>query len=321
MSGHQLCPICSSTQTCKILNWKLNYSIFKCNECEVFFSSPLPTDTELYDFYQGFQYNAPNLSNVEEQVIERKKELVHLFELNQQNPKNLSFLDYGGGTGAVFQAAKDLGFDVNFLDIDESSINFVKDNFGLDESHIFRNVNQIGEKKFDCIFCDNVIEHVKFPIELINNLYNMLNSPGILIIKTPYAGNSELFFSLKTVKGYFFRALKHNSFRISLFALLKNRWWTCDPPRHLFAFSEKSLERLIETMCIKTSNYDLSYYHAPVSSRSLNASFLWTIGFKGAIEQVLSSVLIKTRSTFKFLNYISEFMFITPSGLLLKIYK
>ena len=122
MTKHLECPICNSARTKKILNWKMNYRIFSCKQCEVFFAVPTPSEKNLHEFYQRFQYEKPDDEQVRKRINKRKKELEKVFELTRKELVNKAFLDYGGGTGIVYQAARELGLDVYFQEIDESSI-------------------------------------------------------------------------------------------------------------------------------------------------------------------------------------------------------
>lgn len=44
----------------------------------------------------------------------------------------------------------------------------------------------IGNKKYDLIICEHVLEHVPSPWDAVENMYKMLNNGGTLIVSTPF---------------------------------------------------------------------------------------------------------------------------------------
>ncbi|MDD2634200.1 MAG: class I SAM-dependent methyltransferase [Bacteroidales bacterium] len=257
------CCICNSSKVKKIL--KINgFDVFKCAECGVLYTFPLPSDKELMSYYQGFLFDEPKLNKVKASVKKRIKELQKCFSLESSvKNKSLSFLDYGGGTGTAFAAAKELGLDSYYYDIDNESILFVKENFGLDDLEFIVD-SSLKDKKFDYIWSDNVIEHVKNPIEFTNVLYSALESGGKLVIKTPQASNTETCFVFAlSVMFYFKNALKENSFFDSLMAVTKHRFWHCEPPRHLYSFSKNSIAKIVKKCGIPDHQLQISDYYLP----------------------------------------------------------
>ena len=51
--------------------------------------------------------------------------------------------------------------------------------------NVFKNLNQIKNKKFDVITMIHVIEHLKNPIDILKKIKKILKKKGILIIETP----------------------------------------------------------------------------------------------------------------------------------------
>lgn len=267
------CPICGAKEVKELLKWK-NYSINTCHACKLIFSTPLPTDKELDEFYQDFMFKKPGNHEIQELTKKRKKELKKLFNFGNktENLSNKKFLDYGGGTGIVYNAIVEMGFDAYYLDIDKEAIAFTVENFGLTYEKTIQDINTCNIK-FDYIFSDNVIEHLKKPYDFIKVLLNKLEEGGTIVIKTPHASNTEsLFNPMITVKGYFFTALKYNSLKIAVQAFFV-RFWHCDPPRHLYSFSKNSLNHLMNK--IKTENvyFEILYYKIPWFANTITQQF------------------------------------------------
>jgi len=250
------CPICDSSRTNKIIDWD-RYAIYRCDGCKLLFSNPLPDHKFLNEFYQGFLFNIPDKHVIAKQVNSRKKELARLFEI--ENEKT-TFLDYGGGAGTAYKAARELNLLSYYHDLDKEAEAFAKETHKLSDKFI---INDITDKKefFDYIFSDNVIEHLIAPIPYLEEIRQSLTVGGQAIIKTPQGGNTASYFNpLITINGYFFNALKYNSFWKSFLAY-RRRFWHCDPPRHLYSFTEASMRIAARNAGFKDSEIEFHYYH------------------------------------------------------------
>lgn len=283
------CPICESEKTKSLLNWK-KYTIQKCSNCQLIFSTPLPSNQELEDYYQGFMFNKPEDYEIKRQIEIRTKELKRLFNL-PNGSKNLAdkrFLDYGGGTGIVYKTASDIGLNCYYSDLDEQAKQFTKTHFGLPDDKIIEEITS-SDLTFDYIFSDNVIEHIRDPYNYVKNLLNHLDDKGKLVIKTPHASNTESIFNpYISLKVYFRNATKYNSIPQSILAYFK-RFWHCDPPRHIYSFSKNSLVSLMSKFEEEDYDYDISYYKIPWFSNTITKMFF----SKDKNLKGLSSILVR----------------------------
>lgn len=269
----KICPICASENTQEQLNWG-RYKINSCHNCRLIFTTPLPSDSELEAFYQGFLFQQPDILHFQRKIKNRKKELKRLFNFNE-NKNTFSgkkFLDFGAGTGIAYKAACDLGFETYYHDLDKQAMAFTSKHFGLTSEFIIDDIEEC-DIKFDFIFSDNVIEHVKTPVTFVEKLLNRLEDGGTLVIKTPHAGNTETYFNpMISIKGYFLSALKYNSF-LNVIRSYIQRFWHCDPPRHLFSFSEESLKQLAIKLKRNSIHSEINYYRTPLFSNTITKQF------------------------------------------------
>lgn len=320
------CPICEADDIKHILNWR-TYSICKCKRCELIFTQLMPTNVELTAFYQGFLFREPGKNEIFKLKRHRATELKMLFKFDRnlyvQAPK--TFLDYGGGTGIVYGTATDLGFDTYYHDLDEKALSFTTVNFGLHPEKVIKNINEC-ENKFDYIFSDNVIEHVQDPCNFVRNLINHLEDEGKIVIKTPHAGNTETFFNpLLIIKGYFLPALKYNSITDAIKAF-RIRFWHCDPPRHLFSFSEKSLHILMEKLNYSGIEYEVLYYKIPWFENTITKFFFNKFSRLKGMQMVGIIVIIVPVTIVESLLQIAKRMLLqmgilSPGGIILRISK
>ncbi len=124
------CPACRNNNTLEILSFD-STKIYKCTNCRLIFSYPLPFDEDLQKYYQGFLFEKPNLTRIPKKIRTKTSELKDLFKFGNENLENKTFLDYGGGTGVATEAARRLGLKINYFDLDAQAIAFVKETFNI----------------------------------------------------------------------------------------------------------------------------------------------------------------------------------------------
>jgi len=113
--------------------------------------------------------------------------LQNLLPIN--NGEKMRFLDVGCGEGWGLQYFADKGWEVSGLDFSEFGCRH--QNPGCLEfvttGDIYRNVKVLVEKEgqFDCIWLDNVLEHVLDPLDILVDLHKLLSQKGVLMIEVP----------------------------------------------------------------------------------------------------------------------------------------
>lgn len=318
-----VCPACSSEQTYPLLKWQ-QYTIHRCRDCQLRFITPLPTDEELFKFYQGFLYRPPDLDKIRPLIEVRKQELRARFAPESAYWSGKKFLDYGGGTGTAYAAARELNLEVYYQDLDQQAQAFVKQHFGLEDSFIIERL-ALSDQRFDFIFSDNVIEHVKQPVIYLREIRNALEKNGMAVIKTPHGGNTEiLFFPLISLRDYAMRGLKYNSAATVIRAFL-SRFWHCDPPRHLYSFTKGSLEAMAYTAGFKASEVSIEYYNLPVFKYSLAEiffNFKQYRSLKSMIIRIFMLPLLLVELVSKFILLLFRSIgLLSPAGIILKLKK
>lgn len=314
------CPACTSLQARVELEWRSGYRIARCSDCESLFSSPMPSPEALDAYYQGFLYRKPMPGEVARRVRQRRRELESLFDLRGRGAEGVRFLDHGGGTGGAFGAARDLGMEAYYADIDQDARAFVADNFGLDAAHFVSDLGAVGER-FDLVLSDNVIEHVVDPAALLASLSASLAPGGTLVVKTPSAAASEHYFYPMTLRGYLSTAWQHNRASAVLRMAVSRPIWYCDPPRHLYSFTERGLARLAERALPEGMDYRVETFGTPLFGNTVTATVLRRPrGVKSAISRALAAPLIPLELGAKAVQLASlRLGVVTPGGLTLRV--
>lgn len=317
------CPICKAPSPQRILAWK-EFSIYRCQNCKLRYATPMPSDEELFEFYQGFLYRPPAMDKLPKLLAHRRAELKRLFGPDSSDWKGKSFLDYGGGTGVAYAAAKELGLEVYYQDLDLQAQQFVQDHFGLTEERTIPKL-EARTKDFDYIFSDNVIEHLNTPLEYLQGIRAALNENGMAVIKTPHGGNTEIFFyPLISIRDYALRARKFNGLS-TVWKAYWQRFWHCDPPRHLFSFTKDSLVTLAKDAGFRAENIQISYYNLPLYKYSLLNMFFDFKTYRSAKSMVIRLLMLP----FLVLESLSKVILlllrvlgiISPAGIVLSVRK
>jgi 2-polyprenyl-6-hydroxyphenyl methylase/3-demethylubiquinone-9 3-methyltransferase len=138
----------------------------QCLSCNFLFSSSF--DQWSLEDYAEHIYNDLYHFVDPQMTIDRPKSDVNRFinffgDLN----KDLMILDYGGGKGGFSEFLRQEGFK-NVVSYDP----------------FFSDFNRMPEIKFDIVTCFEVIEHVPFPMDVIENLSNLVKDTGLVLIGT-----------------------------------------------------------------------------------------------------------------------------------------
>ena len=164
-----------------------------------------------------------------EQKTDLKKDLTHyvkkinfiqenIKELQDKSKrKNLRVLDVGCGVGNISIEVAKLGCNVLGIDNDEESIKYAKQRENNNCKFRVINAHELDIKeKFDVIIASEVLEHLKYPKNLISFVSENLDKDGFLFLSIPNGfGPSELSVMPRRIAG---RLLK----KIGLFEIARD---------------------------------------------------------------------------------------------------
>lgn len=165
-----------------ILHFGINISFVKKDKAEI---SALEHNTsiKMNDFYQ----NENNLKQyLDPARLDFYKKIIHLFIKENISLTGKTVADVGCGTGHLLKyistkmrPAYSAGFDFS-----EVAIEVAKTTFPEAQYQVFDLYNLLP-KKFDVIVCTEVLEHLLYPDRAMNNLIEMLNPNGVLLLTVP----------------------------------------------------------------------------------------------------------------------------------------
>jgi ubiquinone/menaquinone biosynthesis C-methylase UbiE len=240
------------------------WSLSKCSNqaCHLFWLNPMPLEEDIgmayasyythiespnkkqskarkfYEFVQSC-YLADKYGYFNEKIPKWKKPLGLLLYLDLIKKANTDFmvmkipaqsggylLDVGCGSGVFLSKMKQLGWNVQGLDMDEKAAETArKQNVNVKIGTLDKSGFQ--DSIFDVVVLSHVIEHAFDPIALLNECKRVLKPGGKIVIATP---NSS--------------SLCH--------ALFGKNWRGLEVPRHLMLFSQSNLETCTNKAGFKT---------------------------------------------------------------------
>ena len=159
-------------------------SILECNQCSLVFLSSL----EHID--DGF-YEESNMSDgldIKEWLNETKSDDNRRFEFVKEMITNKDIIDFGSGAGGFLMKAKELAKSVVGMELDNKIIEHYKKS-GI--KHIF-NIDSLEDNKYDVITAFHVLEHLKDPKQILEQLISKLKEGGKLIIEVPNCNDALL---------------------------------------------------------------------------------------------------------------------------------
>jgi 2-polyprenyl-3-methyl-5-hydroxy-6-metoxy-1,4-benzoquinol methylase len=254
------CPVCNSTDIRIALSAKdytvsgETFQVVECNSCTLRFTQDVPDAVSISPYYKSENYishtnTSKGLINSLYQSV-RKRTLKHKRQLIEKATgiSKGNLLDVGSGTGAFVQEMNLHGWQVTGLEPDADARKVAKE---INEAEL-TDINQfykLPAATYDAITLWHVLEHVHELHPYIQQLKNLLKENGTIFIAVPN-------YTSKDAEVY------------------KEHWAAYDVPRHLYHFSPKSMQVLLEKNGLKLKQhipmwYD-SFYISMLSSKYKN---------------------------------------------------
>jgi SAM-dependent methyltransferase len=200
------------------------YDVIECEACGFRHIDPLLSDEELRKFYDAefYQSERPDyFRNAEEDKDWWMLRYHHLFDLLDLHAPGKRLLDIGSGPGYFIEAGRDHGWDVLGFEPSPMAAAYAAKR-GL---HVVNDLFTLARARehgsFDAVSLNLVLEHLRDPIGLVEDVKTILNPGGILFVTSPndFSPYQEVLW-------------KHAGF---------SPWWVV-PKHHLNYFSTDSIQ-------------------------------------------------------------------------------
>lgn len=231
------CPICDCTISKPInelfddrYGYKGLFSYKKCQDCKHIYLNEEFTEHDIDNLYTEYYPRASYDVNKFTPMMKEYRSF--LGWLNGENssasfwvPRHVRILDIGCGCGESIAYHKERGCNAFGVEADKN-VQMVKERYNLNIKIGLFNSKMFENNYFDYITLQQVIEHMRCPIEEVNDISKVLNSEGVLIFSTP---NSNSLLS----------------------KIFRHKWIHWHTPFHLNLFNNKSMKRLADKCSLK----------------------------------------------------------------------
>ncbi len=251
------CPVCDSSSFEPVLSVKDNtvskeyFTIAECKECSFRFTQDVPNQLCIAPYYKADSYishtdTSKGLINtvykiVRNYTLRKKRKLI----VSTLQKKRGVLLDVGAGTGAFASEMKKADWQVTGLEPDDDARNIAKAINKVSLQPI-TNFYTLPSNSFDAITMWHVLEHVHDLNNYIAKLKELLKKDGRLFVAVP----------------------NYTSIDAEIYAA---HWAAYDVPRHLYHFSPKAMNTLMEKHGLQIESYKPmwfdSFYIAMLSSK------------------------------------------------------
>lgn len=289
-----ICPICENENFELYLEAKdytvthEDFQLKKCTQCHFIITSPRPTSEAIGKYYASEKYisHSGNSKTLFDKIyllarhftLRWKYELIHSYI-----SKTGTLLDYGCGTGDFLKYVKDKGLHI--YGVEPNLLARQKANIKLDYN-VSETLEELNGEEVDIITLWHVLEHVHNLNETIQKLKNLLTKTGYILIAVPNPKSHD--------------CIKY-----------KNHWAGFDVPRHLWHFSQESMNSFLNrnglnVVAIKPMKLD-SYYVSLLSEGYKNAKqpkFITSI--KAMVEGLVSNLSARKSNEYSSLIYIAK---------------
>lgn len=231
------CNLCGSDDTV-LWGIKNNIKIVKCKFCGLIYCNPRPNNDELQKFYSETYFTE---GNYEEDFQRQKMYENEIREIKTNIGTKGRFLDVGCAVGKFLVSLPDT-FEKWGTEFSEAATRVGRSKFGLNIiAGQIRDI-KLPEKYFDIIQMRGVLEHSQNPFEDLIAIKEILKDEGILRI-------SQLP-NIESICG----------------RLFKTRFNQVKPREHLYYFSPKTINAMLDKAGFKIVRLNYPYLNTPYAS-------------------------------------------------------
>lgn len=246
MIRYESCPNCGSSDISFVLTAKDftvsgdEFGIWECKNCTIRFTQDIPNSEEIGKYYQSENYishsdTSTGLINnlyhkVRRRTLVQKRKLI----IAATGKSTGKILDVGCGTGAFLDTMQHANWLCTGIEPDESARKKALELYNLKVKAAGEFYN-LPSGTFDAITLWHVLEHVHELHPYISQLRTLLTPGGKLFIAVPNhtCGDEKIY----------------------------NEYWAAyDVPRHLYHFSSKAMETLMDQHGLKIEKMQPMWY-------------------------------------------------------------
>lgn len=194
--------------------------IYECCNCGLVFLSSISNLEQ--NFYEESSMVDGNL-DIEKRRNEARTDDERRFSFLKNRIINKKLLDFGSGTGGFLKLVKPICDSVIGVELEKAVMPY----YIADEIAITNSLSNVTDK-FDYITAFHVIEHIKEPVDVLEEMSELLMQDGQIIVEVPNANDALL------------TIYKNSEFQ-------NHTYWSC----HLYLYTQHTLAMLAKKAGLK----------------------------------------------------------------------
>ena len=244
------CRVCQSNHFKK---WgeRDAYTLYQCQNCDLVFFYPYPTQEELTEFYnQGYHQERGYSGQTKAGELRQVMYQLDIDDLQKHIPSSGKFLDVGCAEGS-FLSALPAQWERYGMDVSEKALISARErNENINYFSGELDTIDVEDHYFDIIHLRGVFEHMLYPDEMIKKIKKKLKSGGMMVLSnTP---------NIKSVCARLYRG----------------RYKLILPNEHVNYFSNKTIKILCQQNGLSVTHVSYPYFNTPYESLIKDAANL-----------------------------------------------
>lgn len=243
-------------------------SIVRCSTCRLTYTKNLLQSTATGENSRKF------VDEYVSEAVSYREYFTNIIDIIRKYKQPGTLLDVGCGVGIFLQRVKETGWKAVGVDLSSGAVQYARAH-GLDVRLGEIEKMKFRPRSFDVITLFQTIEHIDDPLNILKILRVFLRNGGLLLMTTP----SEESFMAKLMGKY---------------------WFGYRNVEHIYFYNKHSM-----TVLLQKAGFRNITMHSE-NSRALSVPWVLTRIFEYYYNQksLLSSLIVKTRPYWKYLNWI-----------------
>ncbi len=179
----EVCPLCAAPEIGELFTDGAGVRIASCRACDLRFMNPQYTDAALAAFYANYRIDA-TLALGEFDPGRRARKLRNM-QLAARHIAGGRFLGVGCGDGLELVLARELGFEVAGLEVDDVRARRLAEHFGCEVLAGELPEAELAQEAYSLVYMDQVLEHPKRPGDYLRKAFQLLRPGGVLYVGVP----------------------------------------------------------------------------------------------------------------------------------------
>jgi SAM-dependent methyltransferase len=190
------CPICECNESATIFTRLDSLKIVRCQNCQFRFIQPQPSQKELNRFYEEGYFSGNHDFHQGKDYFQSRKEAITAervtgwsFLKNHVDLSQKKVLDLGCADGALLVLARQYGATkVAGIEVNSDAVAYGRNEYGLEIIQTSADSLPYDSETFDVVTAFDLIEHVRQPKHLFDEVSRVLSTGGLLLGGCPDMG-------------------------------------------------------------------------------------------------------------------------------------